>query len=137
MLHTIIFGAEYIFSKNRLVEIIIFSNFTANNYYIYNLHMDANIKKALIELLKEEVIVASWGLCKITVNDTSVKFEVSGFIYQGIVIIEIRNSKYKISFNDGTIMFCSTNNIVQMLDSKIEKGDEYNNNIKEWLLGSK
>ena len=52
--------------------------------------MNEKIKKTLIILLNDELIVASWGISNITINESYFEFIVSGIIYQGKVSISIK-----------------------------------------------
>ena len=52
--------------------------------------MNEKIKKALVCLLNEEVIVTSWGVTNLNINDTSFMFEVSGFLFQGKLLMLLR-----------------------------------------------
>ncbi len=95
--------------------------------------MNENIKKALVCLLDEEVIVASWGITNINVSDTSLDFEVSGFIYKGKVQVKPIDDSYKICFDTGECINCSLDDLAKTLDSKIEKTDSYESLLQEWL----
>ena len=97
--------------------------------------MNEKIKKALIILLNDELTVASWGISNITINESSFEFMVSGFIYQGKVSISIKNSNYLITFENGYSEECNIDNLVQYLDSKIEKIPDYDNAVLKWLEG--
>lgn len=95
--------------------------------------MDGKIRTALISLLNEEVIVASWGLTDLTIKDTSFEFFVSGFIYQGKVTVAVQESDCLISLDNGNTFKCAINNLVQSIDCMIEKTSEYDTKIIEWI----
>lgn len=95
--------------------------------------MNKNIKKALVSLLNKEVKVASWGITNIHIFDTSFDFEVSGFIYNGKVQVKLVDDSYKIYFDTGETINCSLDDLVKTLDSKIEKTDNYESLLQEWL----
>lgn len=95
--------------------------------------MNEKIRTALISLLNEEVIVASWGFSSLTIKDTSFEFFVSGFIYQGKVTVAVQESGYLISLDNGRVFKCAVNNLVKCLDSIIEKTFEYDAKIIEWI----
>lgn len=95
--------------------------------------MNEKIKKALVCLLNEEVIVTSWGITNLNINDTSFMFEVSGFLFQGKVEIIPCESGYRIKLNNVEIATCSLEELVRTLDSKIERVDNYESLIQEWL----
>lgn len=95
--------------------------------------MDEEIKRALIALLDEEVIVASWGLSDLSIKDSSFEFRVSGFIYQGWVKVAIQGSTYVVSLENGIMRNCTIENLVQCLDYMIEKTPDYEATIIEWI----
>ena len=95
--------------------------------------MNIKIKKALVSLLNEEVMVASWGITNTKITDTSIEFEVSGFIYQGKIQLKPLDDSYNILFDTGESINCSLNDLVKTLDYKIEKTDNYESFLKEWL----
>ena len=97
--------------------------------------MNEIIKNALVTLLNDELIVASWGISNITVNESSFDFMVSGFIYQGKVSVSILNSNYLITFDNGYSEECNIDNLVHYLDSKIEKIPDYDDTVLKWLEG--
>lgn len=95
--------------------------------------MDEKIKKALVCLLKEEIVVTSWGITKINVNGTSFDFEVSGFLYKGKVVVIPCESGYKIELGNIEIIQCSLQELVKTLDSKIERAENYEPQLHEWF----
>lgn len=95
--------------------------------------MCEEIREALISLLNEEIKVVSWGVSNIIINDTSFEFCVSGFIFEGKVMVNLHESDYQVCFDNGDVIECSLNNLVDTLDLKIEKTSEYDTQIKEWL----
>lgn len=97
--------------------------------------MDGKIKNALITLLNDELIVASWGISNITIKESSFEFMVSGFIYQGKVSVSIHSENYLITFDSGYSEECTIGNLVHYLDSKIEKISDYDNAVLKWLEG--
>lgn len=50
-----------------------------------------NVRKLLLSLLKDEVIVASWGISNINISQTQLSLSVSGFKYQGRVTIIVKD----------------------------------------------
>jgi len=95
--------------------------------------MDVNIKKVLLILLNEEFLVSSWGLSDISITGTSIYFHVDGFVYKGGIRIGCDNLGYQITFDDGRIIHCSLHDLVSVLDSNIEKNDDYIQNLELWL----
>lgn len=95
--------------------------------------MNEKIKKALVCLLNEEVIVTSWGVTNLNISDTSFVFEVSGFLFQGKVEVIPCKSGYSIKLGNAKITKCSLEELVNTLDSKIERVDNYESQLQEWL----
>ena len=95
--------------------------------------MNDKIKKALVSLINEEIVVTSWGITNIIINDTSVGFEVSGFLYKGKVELSICESGYSIKLDNADIIQCSLEELVRTLDTKIERSENYESQLREWL----
>lgn len=95
--------------------------------------MDVNIKKALVILLNEEVIVSSWGLSNIFITGTSIRFHVDGFVYKGEIRIGCGDLSYHVTFDNGRIIHCSLHELLSVLDSNIEKNDDYIQNLEARL----
>ena len=95
--------------------------------------MDEKIKNALVCLLNEEVIVSSWGVTNLNINDMSFMFEVSGFLFQGKVEVIPCESGYSIKLNNADITKCSLEELVRTLDSIIESVDNYESLLQKWL----
>lgn len=96
--------------------------------------MNEKIKKALITLLNEEVIIASWGIANMTINPTSFEFQVEGFIYQGRVKIDILDDGYRVGFETGTSFDCSDEDLVTILDRHIEKTNDYLDKLEHLIF---
>ena len=95
--------------------------------------MNEKIKKALVSLLNEEVVVTSWGITNININDTSVRFEVSGFLYKGKVELTPCESGYIIKLDNAENIHCQLEELVRTLDTRIERGESYESQLQEWL----
>ena len=95
--------------------------------------MNEKIKKALVYLLNEEIVVTSWGITNININDTSVRFEVSGFLYKGKVELTPCESRYIIKLDNAENIHCQLEELVRTLDTKIERGESYESQLQEWL----
>jgi len=63
--------------------------------------MNKYVKKALICLLKEEVKVSSWGIYNITIDESSINFNVDGLIYKGCISIRCYETYYEVHFEPG------------------------------------
>ena len=95
--------------------------------------MNEKIKKALVYLLNEDIVVTSWGITNININDTSVRFEVSGFLYKGKVELTPCESGYFIKLDNTENIHCQLEELVRTLDTKIERGESYESQLQEWL----
>lgn len=99
--------------------------------------MNEKIKKALITLLNEEVIVASWGISNMFFKEASFEFHVEGLIYQGRVVISLHDSDYRLNFDNGQRIDCSINELVNTLDTSIERDIEYTAKLEKIINGIK
>lgn len=81
-----------------------------------------NYKNLLIALLKDDVVVSSWGISAIEMKKNKISFSVRGFKYQGRVniYIPVELNKYKVKFDEEYIGTFSSDEIVTKLDEKIE-----------------
>ena len=84
-----------------------------------------SIRQALLTLLNQNIIVASWGLSNICIKES---FFVEGFKYKGSVVISEFNDGYKVIMNKHTL-FCKLDSLVINLDEFIEKTTNYENRI--------
>lgn len=96
--------------------------------------MNKKVKKALLCLLKDEVIVSSWGITNISIKKSSICFDVAGFVYKGRINIKCEQSFYEILLDNGTAIRCSENDLLNILDETIEKTDSYSSNLKKWII---
>lgn len=96
--------------------------------------MDRNLKEGLISLLSEEEKISSWGITNIAIDDSSISFNVDGFIYKGRVCIYYVEPYYYISFGgDKKIKCVDATELADILDSNIEKTDNYQYDLENWL----
>lgn len=96
--------------------------------------MDKNLKKGLIFLLSEEEIVSSWGISNITIDENSINFNVDGFLYKGRISIKYVETYFEISFGcDKKIRCVDATELTEILDSNIEKTDNYQHDLEKWL----
>lgn len=101
---------------------------------IYSFMMNKKVKKALLCLLKDEVMVSSWGITNISIKKSSICFDVAGFIYRGRININCEQSFYEIQLDNGITIQCPENNLLNVLDEAIEKTDYYSSNLKKWII---
>lgn len=100
--------------------------------------MNKKVKKALICLLQEEEKVSSWGICKINIDENSINFNVDGFLYKGCVSIKCDKTCYEIHFEHGKIIRCSdAEELTDILDSHIQKTENYQKDLENWLSSFK
>lgn len=94
-----------------------------------------NVKMLLLSLLKDEVIVASWGISNINISETQLSFSVSGFKYQGCVTIAVKDSSYCELFFDKEKLGCFTfDEVVSVIDENAEKSEScYHNFVKQLI----
>lgn len=95
--------------------------------------MKADIRKALVMLLSEEIVVSSWGITNISVSTDYCKFHVDGFCYVGFVEITYNEGLYKVCFEDGRMFECTLEKLVVVLDANIEKASSYDLWLSRWL----
>ena len=96
--------------------------------------MNRMIKKALICLLNNEVVVCSWGLTNININESSIEFDVFGFLYQGNVKISPIEFGYRIDLGNNVFIESSLEDLVYKIDTLVEKSDNYENDLRDWIL---
>ena len=86
-----------------------------------------SIRQALLTLLNQNIIVASWGLSNICIKESYICFSV-----EGSVVISEFNDGYKVIMNKHTL-FCKLDSLVINLDEFIEKTTNYENRIDALL----
>ena len=93
------------------------------------------LRLALISFLENEVIVASWGISNITINQNSLIFDVNAMKYKGsISVVTTNNSGYIVHIGKETYNNCSLDNLVSFIDSKIEYTPDYFTDLKKWIF---
>lgn len=97
--------------------------------------MNTSIKLALMALMKEETIVAAWGIHHISIEESSIKFDVQGFKFQGTVVIESDESRYSVMIGNNLFPQCAIQELVAILDEQIEKTDNYGETLEWWIFG--
>jgi len=100
--------------------------------------MNKMVKKALICLLQEEEKVSSWGICKINIDDSTINFNVDGFLYKGRISIKCDETCYEIYFEHGKKLCCANAiELTDILDSNIEKTENYQQDLENWFSSFK
>ncbi len=99
--------------------------------------LDSNLKMALIELLKHEVEVSSWGIYNIKVMENSANFCVDGLRYKGKVSIKptlTEINEFEVLFSNGEKRITMLDSLIETLDTYIERTENYKDNIKEYII---
>ena len=96
-----------------------------------------NIRKLLLRLLSEDVIVASWGISDIKISETTLSFSVNGFKFQENVMIEALDicDGYNVCLNQSCIGHCKLDGIVTILDERIERSESSYQDFVKHILG--
>ena len=96
--------------------------------------MDKKLKNGLLCLLSEEEIVSSWGISNITIDENSINFNVDGFLYKGRISIKYVETYFEICFGcDKKVRCVDATELAEILDSNIEKTDNYQHDLENWL----
>lgn len=91
-----------------------------------------SIRQALLTLLREKLIVASWGISDICIGKSHIYFTVDGFKYKGTVIIYESDNGYTVIMSNH-YLFCKLDSLIYKLDEFIEKSTDYENRIEDLL----
>ena len=85
-------------------------------------------------LLANDEIVGSWGITDIEISFNSISFNVNGFLYVGRVLIFPNDSNlYTIELSTQTFEHIELDRVVQVLDSEIEKSEDYIQELTLWI----
>ena len=95
--------------------------------------MNKNLKRAIVALLQEKEIVSSWGISNILIKESAFSFQVDGFIYNGSICIMCNASYCEVEFDNGKTIRCNVHDLLNVLDTIIEKDKNYLLNLEEWL----
>lgn len=96
--------------------------------------MNETLRLLIITLLENKVTVASWGISNITINSNIMVFDVDGLKYKGKVSIKVTGlASYTIRIGDMSYSDCRLENLVNFIDSKVERTNEYLKDLKEWI----
>lgn len=91
------------------------------------------VKILLKRFLDYGTITLSWGITNIQILDNCVKFRVCGLKYQGMVEIYSNGVQYKVKMG-GQTHFSNHENLIHLLDNKIERTENYASDILEILV---
>lgn len=99
------------------------------------MELDKAIQLALITLLENKVIVASWGITNIIIKPSTLIFDVYGIKYKGTVSVDAsETSGYIIQIGEETYSNCCIDTLVKILDIRIERTVNYLEDLREWLI---
>lgn len=103
--------------------VLLYLVYLCNKIIKINIDMiSENLRKLLFCLIKNDVIVTSWGLTDINISESKLIFSVNGFKYRGKVKIEVSDCTdfYNIYFEGNDMEKCDIVQIISFLDMKIE-----------------
>ena len=93
------------------------------------------IKLLAIKLLQEEVVIASWGITKVEIEDSCLRFNVNGLKYSGSIIITVLDNKnYEVIFGEHSQGIYQLEDILSFLDNAIEKTDRYKQDVEKCIM---
>lgn len=95
--------------------------------------MNENIRLLLVELMKHQNVVSSWGLSNIKIASDKLSFEVSGFLYKGEVSVVANSNRYAVRMDGRKFDDIALQQIVSLLDELIEEDKEYVERLVGWL----
>ena len=96
--------------------------------------LSSPIQTLLLMLLANDEIVGSWGITDIEISFNSISFNVNGFLYVGRVLIFPNDSNlYTIELSTQTFEHIELDRVVQVLDSEIEKSEDYIQELTLWI----
>lgn len=96
------------------------------------MNLSYSIRQALLALLREKLIVVSWGLSDICIENSHILFTVDGFKYKGTVLIRESRNGYTVIMSEHCL-FCKLDSLINTLDEYIEKSTDYENRIEDAL----
>ena len=94
--------------------------------------MKKELRTLLVRLLKDEVTMQSWGITNIQIDDSSLRFDVSGMKYVGTVSISIDNCGYKIHIGTKSVL-ASIDDVISILDNEIERTENYISDLSKMI----
>ena len=95
--------------------------------------MERILKQAILCLLRQRVMVMSWGLTGLRVDEQTIEFHVNGFNYKGKVFIKSFQGHLQITLDKGESRHMEVEDLVTTLDSLIENGPCYEERLIKWI----
>lgn len=85
------------------------------------------IKRMLLELLKNNTVVVSWGISNLTIEGDEITFEVDALKYKGVVAVFVskRQNYYDLKIGEKVIKELLINEVVDMIDKEVEYSNNY------------
>ena len=98
------------------------------------MELTREMRNLLIAFISNKAIVASWGIRNITIEETKLSFEVSGFNYHGNVEVNVHGNNYNVIIGDEDLGVLHIDEVLTVLDDKIEHTQDYYNDLEQWIL---
>jgi len=100
--------------------------------------MNGRMRKLLVEFIRHETIVTSWGLSNIKMLDNQIFFNVNALKYKGCIKISTsieKSDSYIINLVsvDNQEIIVPLSKVVPILDSFVETTDLYYSDLIEWF----
>ena len=87
----------------------------------------------LVEILKQENVVGSWGLTEIRIGKREISFCISAFKYNGRIRIKCLNEGFTIVIGNETFKGIELSKVVELIDDKVEMTPDYFKDIAYWV----
>lgn len=91
------------------------------------------LKQAMLCLLRQRVIVMSWGLTGLIVDEHTIRFHVDGLNYKGKVFIKSFQGHLRITLDSGLSCHVEVEDLITTLDLLIENGPCYEERLMKWI----
>lgn len=95
--------------------------------------MNKKLKDLLVEFLRKEIIVKSWGVSDIKIGEMDVSFHVSAFKYKGRVQVVCLEDSYCLKLKNTEVKGVELDDIVEIIDDKVETTNDYFEVVVQWI----
>lgn len=93
------------------------------------------LRNLLVEFLRNEITVASWGISNIEIDEKSISFSVSGFKYHGRVEIFVcEGNGYCIRFTKDELKIIELGEVIPQMDDYIEHSENFEQDLENWFF---
>lgn len=102
------------------------------------MNIERNIIQFMLECLRNEIIIASWGISNIHISELQVSFYVEGYNYKGMIIVS--SHKDYIVLNTSKEYIGKAKNskeVIRLLDKYIEANDEKYKKLYRKIISEK